>query len=57
MLRMTGGSTQSQHQKDSMTALYYIGLDVHEKSVSDAIKIQSGTAACSGRSYFGWRDS
>ncbi len=32
-----------------MQELYYIGLDVHKKSISYAIKIQAGAAVAEGK--------
>ena len=41
MLR-TAGVLRAKNQEDSMNELYYIGLDVHKKSISYTIKQADG---------------
>ena len=47
-MRTTEESAQSHNQEDSMPELYYIGLDVHKKSVSYCIKKKDGTIVARG---------
>ena len=49
MLRTTEVSAQSPSQEDSMEELYYIGLDVHKKSVSYCTKSKDGTVVSRGQ--------
>ena len=49
MLRAATRSAQSQSQEDSMPELYYIGLDVHKKSISFCIKTGDGTIVQRGQ--------
>ena len=49
MLRTTSRSAQSQSKEDSMHELYYIGLDVHKKSISFCIKTGDGTIVQRGQ--------
>jgi hypothetical protein len=48
MVRTTEGSAQRHNQEDSMPELYYIGLDVHKKTISYCIKTKDGTIVARG---------
>jgi hypothetical protein len=48
MVRTTEGSAQRHIQEDSMPELYYIGLDVHKKTISYCIKTRDGTIVARG---------
>ena len=49
MLRTTNVSAQCQSKEDSMRELYYIGLDIHKKSVSYCTKTKDGAIIAEGK--------